>query len=185
MTAGIDAGPIAYQAEFPLDDRDTGLSVALECARAGLPLVERLVETAAHDPGAIPALPQDLTRREYFGREIPRGGALVWSEPAAAVVAFVRAFDYHPFPSPWGTPRTRCADREIGVIKAERTGLPTAGPAGVLRREGADSLQVAAADEWVALTLLRLGDRDVRPRDVLEVLAPGCRLENGDRGGSR
>jgi hypothetical protein len=34
----------------------------------------RLIETASSGSAAIPLTQQDLTKREYFGREIPHGG---------------------------------------------------------------------------------------------------------------
>src|SRR5262249_40367697 len=86
----------------------------------------RLMETASTDPAAIPLTPQDLTKREYFGREIPQDGKLFWSLPAREIVNFVRACDYFPFPSPWRHPQTiletMSGEKEIGVVKARLTG---------------------------------------------------------------
>ena len=42
MMKGIDVGPIAFQERFPIEDADTGLSLALKCVRAGIPLIEEL-----------------------------------------------------------------------------------------------------------------------------------------------
>src|SRR5260370_11254172 len=39
----IDAGPIAYQSLFPIDESDTALSVSARCVREGLPLMMRLL----------------------------------------------------------------------------------------------------------------------------------------------
>ena len=76
MLPGIDTGPIAYQTMFDLHEDDTGLSVTLRCVREGLSLMEVLLETAATDPDAIPRIEQDVSQREYFGREIPEGGVI-------------------------------------------------------------------------------------------------------------
>src|SRR5262245_19991231 len=106
MEPGIDTGNIAYQEMVAVGADETGLSLTTKCIDAGLPLVLRLLEVAAEDPSAIPSIAQDLTKREYFGREVPEGGKLSWESPARRIVDFVRACDYLPFPSPWGHPRT-------------------------------------------------------------------------------
>jgi UDP-4-amino-4-deoxy-L-arabinose formyltransferase/UDP-glucuronic acid dehydrogenase (UDP-4-keto-hexauronic acid decarboxylating) len=174
MAGRIDAGSIAYQASFPIDEDETGFTLGAKCIRAGVPLMLTLVQTAREDPAAIPALRQDLTQRQYFGREIPRGGLLDWAEPAHKVLAFVRAFDFYPFPSPWGHPHTACDDLVVSVIKAAPTGAATSALPGTLRRGAGDTLEVATADEWVALDLLRVTGRFVKAG---EVLVPGARLQ--------
>jgi methionyl-tRNA formyltransferase len=42
MTPEVDAGPIAYSAELPIEPGDTGASLTANCVRHGLPLVGRL-----------------------------------------------------------------------------------------------------------------------------------------------
>jgi UDP-4-amino-4-deoxy-L-arabinose formyltransferase/UDP-glucuronic acid dehydrogenase (UDP-4-keto-hexauronic acid decarboxylating) len=68
MVARVDAGPVAYQEWFPLAPDDTGLSVSARCVELGIRLLERLVETATSDAGAIPAVPQEGQGRHYLGR---------------------------------------------------------------------------------------------------------------------
>jgi hypothetical protein len=67
----IDAGLIVYQALFDIETA-TALSLTAKCTRAGVRLVQQLLETAAVDPKAFPRIPQDLAKREYFGAETPR-----------------------------------------------------------------------------------------------------------------
>src|SRR5262249_48108381 len=74
MLAGIDTGPIAYQALFDIEDNDTGFSLSAKCIKFGMELIKQLLETAKSDPQAIPAIEQDLTRREYFGKAMPQNG---------------------------------------------------------------------------------------------------------------
>src|SRR5262245_45811537 len=88
MDAEIDTGAIVYSSSFEITDRDTGLSVSATCAREGLPLVTRLLEVAAAEPDSIPAEPQDLTDRQYFGREIPNDGHIDWARPSRELVDF-------------------------------------------------------------------------------------------------
>ena len=55
MNAVVDAGTIAYQELFPIEDSDNGLSVSSKCTRLGLALLEKLLDAAATDPASIPA----------------------------------------------------------------------------------------------------------------------------------
>lgn len=179
MDAGIDTGRVAYRASFAIEDEDTGLSLTAKCVRYGVPLLLQLVADAARDPSSIPALEQDLRRRQYFGREVPNGGSVIWSAPARRVVRFIRAADYGPFDSPWGVPLARLGGRPIGIVKASLTGEQTDQPPGTVGRslEGG-AVMVAAADEWVAVRRLWRDGGALRPS---EVCSPGDRLGDGPR----
>jgi UDP-4-amino-4-deoxy-L-arabinose formyltransferase/UDP-glucuronic acid dehydrogenase (UDP-4-keto-hexauronic acid decarboxylating) len=176
MEAEIDTGPIAFAATFPISERDTGLSVSATCVREGLPLVTRLLEVAAEDPGSIPAEPQDLSRRRWFGREVPNDGRVGWSHSARELVDFVRACDYLPFVSPWGHPVARLRDQELALLKASRTYEPAGAEPGAVGHVDDGTACVATADEWVRLHRVRLGGEAV---DAGAVLSPGDRLEDG------
>lgn len=158
MDAGIDTGPIAYQSRFPITASDTGLTVARRCVTDGLELVRKLLHTAASDPAAVPRLPQDLSQRSYYGRQVPHDGMMDWRWPARRAVAFVRACDYHPLPSPWGHPATWAGDEPILIARARETGsVSTAAPGTVV--PGGDGVLVACADEWIEVTHVRRHDR--------------------------
>jgi UDP-4-amino-4-deoxy-L-arabinose formyltransferase/UDP-glucuronic acid dehydrogenase (UDP-4-keto-hexauronic acid decarboxylating) len=174
MEPGIDTGAIAYARSFPVAEDETGLSLSLRCVREGLPLVERLLDDAAR--GAVPAVAQDLGRRRYFGREVPQAGRVEWERPAAEVLAFVRACDYAPFPSPWGQPTTSLDGREVAVLKVASTGRPATAAPGTVREAEGGAAAVAAADEWVAVQRVRV---DGRIEDAAAVLPPGTRLTEG------
>lgn len=168
MVPEIDAGPIAYQALFPIAESDTALSLSFRCVKEGVALMIRLVEVAARNPEAIPALPQELQKREYFGAEVPEGGRLSWVWPAEKVVNFVRACDYLPFRSPWGHPRTRLGDLELEVVKACYTHLRGGAPPGTVGAVSLEGVRVASGDEWVLVTQLRVGKEFVRPANMLK-----------------
>jgi methionyl-tRNA formyltransferase len=177
MDPEIDTGPIAYSAWFDLTEEDTGLSVSAACVRLGVPLVEQLLADAAGEPSAIPAEPQDLTRRRYFRRgEVPDGGRIVWSRPARRIVDLVRACDYFPFPSPWGQPLARLGDRDLGVLKTSRAADPSDAPPGTVRGALGEAVAVATGDEWIHLHRVQLNGRPVSAAEVLE---PGTRLDDG------
>jgi UDP-4-amino-4-deoxy-L-arabinose formyltransferase/UDP-glucuronic acid dehydrogenase (UDP-4-keto-hexauronic acid decarboxylating) len=148
MAAGIDTGPVAFETAIAVLPDDTGLTLSLRCAEEGVRLVERLL---ACDPGSIPQNPQDLGERRYFGRGAPQGGRIDWNETARRLHAYVRAADYRPFSSPWGTPLARLDGRELGIVKTAATGMPASAPPGTLRVEPSGRRLVACADEWLEL----------------------------------
>jgi methionyl-tRNA formyltransferase len=172
MEPGIDTGPIVYQEFFDINEADTGLTLSARCIRSGIALILRLMETASADPAAIPLTPQDLTKREYFGREIPYEGRLSWSLPAREIVNFVRACDFFPFPSPWGHPQTiletMSGAQEIGVAKAWLTGEKCARTPGTVGEFVGTGVRVACGDEWIMVNKLRVEGRYVNPAEVLK-----------------
>lgn len=180
MASEIDAGPIAYQSVFSIDESDTALSVSARCVREGLPLMMRVLDVAAKDPSEIPAIPQDLRKREYFAAKVPEGGRLSWHWPARRIADFVRACDYAPFRSPWGHPLTGVGGQEFAVVKARRTRLPSDAPPGTVGESTEEGVKVASSDEWVLVTRLKVGKETVEPAKVLE---QGEQLANASSSG--
>jgi methionyl-tRNA formyltransferase len=177
MEPGIDTGPIVYQDLFDIDDADTGLTLSARCIRSGIALVLRLMETASIDPTTIPLTSQDLTKREYFGREVPYEGRLIWSLQAREIINFVRACDFFPFPSPWGHPRTvletMSGDQEIGVVKACLTGERCDRSPGTVGEFVGPGVKIACGDEWIIVNKLKVEGRYM---NSAEVLKPGSHL---------
>jgi methionyl-tRNA formyltransferase len=180
MDPGIDTGPIVYQKLFPVDDKETGLSLSMKCVREGVPLVLRLLETAETCPDQIPFCSQDLTAREYFGREVPNEGWLSWEWPAQKVLNFVRACDFLPFSSPWGHPRARYREQEFSLLKARRTGQSVDVPPGTVGRVCSSGIEVACLDEWVSVSKLVVNGEQVAAQQLLR---PGERLLGKDEVG--
>jgi methionyl-tRNA formyltransferase len=158
MDPNIDTGPIAYQTRFEIGPEDTGLSLSLRCVRAGVPLVEKLVTVASESPAAIPAVPQDLSRRMYFGREVPNEGRVQWTESARRIVDFVRAADYAPFRSPWGAPWTTLEGETIAIGKVGTTGIAADVEPGTVGRPSSGGVAVAAGDEWILVGRVSAGE---------------------------
>ncbi len=176
MSAGIDTGAIAYEESFEIREDEGGLSVFASTVRLGVPLVLRLLETAARDPGAIPAEPQSGTRRLFRKKDIPQEGRLDWARPAREIHDFVRACDFGPFASPWGHPTTRLGDLRLGITRTARTGRPCSEPPGVIGETWRESPLVATGDEWLAVHRLVIEGRAASARAVL---GRGLRLETG------
>ena len=176
MAAGIDTGPIVYQSLFDIGGADTALTLYAKCTKDGVALLLRLLETASRDENAIPLLSQDLTERQYFGKEVPENGRVNWSRQAREIVNLARACDYYPFPSPWGSPRARLGEQEIGVIKARLTGESCDAAPGKVGRLAGPAVQVACADEWIWVDQTLIGGKYLPAADILQ---SGARLDNG------
>jgi methionyl-tRNA formyltransferase len=175
MEAGIDTGATVFQELFPIADDDTAFTVSFKCTQCGVALMLKLLDTVSATPDDLPLVPQDLTRREYFGPEIPQKGWLSWLAPAQNIVNFVRACDYSPFHSPWGHATTRLGNEDLGVIKVSRTGLPTEASPGTIGQVSDSGAFVAAGDEWVLVKKLKRGDTYLAAADVLR---SGGRLDS-------
>lgn len=163
MEAGIDTGHIAYQALFDLKETDTGLSVSTQCVRQGLSLIKQLLATATDE---IPRLEQDFSQRHYYGFEVPFGGKLDWSKDAQSLERFVRASDFYPLPSPWGTPKTKLKERELGILKVALTQEKANAAYGTVKKEG-EAFWVATATDWLELKKLMLEGKMVNPAEIL------------------
>jgi UDP-4-amino-4-deoxy-L-arabinose formyltransferase/UDP-glucuronic acid dehydrogenase (UDP-4-keto-hexauronic acid decarboxylating) len=164
----IDAGPIVYQEVVGVESEETGLSLTAKCVDAGVPLVLRLLETAAQGPARIPLVAQDLTKREYFGREVPENGNLSWDRPARQISNFVRASDFFPFPSPWGAPRSRLGDLIFGISKVRLTGRPTDVPPGTVGAQCDGGVEVASADDWLVVRQVFREGKYIPAKEVLK-----------------
>ncbi len=175
MEPGIDTGDIVYQSLFDIDDKDSALTVSTRCAREGVEMMLRLIETAATDPSAIPFIPQDLSRREYFRAGAPLIDGLFSSLPARQLVNLIRACDYHPLQGPWSSPRARLGNRIISIIKAGLTGDSTTAPAGAVGRINSAEALVACLDEWITISKVIV---EGRLAPAAEALKPGDRLED-------
>ena len=174
ISTQIDAGPIAFQARFPLAERETAFTLNARCIREGVSLLRRLVETAAAGE-PIPKQIQDLGRRAYFGRGAPEGGCIDWSWPAARVDRLVRALSFAPFPPRFGDPRARLGGDPIGIREVLPTGIPTGERPGTVRHsEG--TVQAACGDAW--LQIVRVSSEGVALA-AAKKLSPGDLLEPG------
>ncbi|QQS47210.1 MAG: methionyl-tRNA formyltransferase [Acidobacteriota bacterium] len=174
MLAGIDTGPIAYQALFDIADNETGFTLATKCIKSGMDLIKRLLDTAGIDPRQIPAIEQDLSKRSYFGKGTPEDGWLDWSRPAREIYNFVRAADYSPFHSPWKTPRSRSGGKEVGFIRVSLTGQRSDAPPGTVQVLEDGRTLIASGDDWVEINRVALEGGATSPA---ELLISGDRLE--------
>jgi methionyl-tRNA formyltransferase len=170
----VDAGAIVYQTLFPIEMEDTALSVSLKCAHEGMTLILRLLDVAETQPENIPQIPQDLTKRQYFGKEVPAQGRISWEWEASKVLNFVRACDYFPFSSPWGHPRSRLGMQEFALVKARKTGVRCKVSPGTVGETTDSGVQIACRDEWIMASKLYITGKYLPAQEILK---SGDRLE--------
>jgi UDP-4-amino-4-deoxy-L-arabinose formyltransferase/UDP-glucuronic acid dehydrogenase (UDP-4-keto-hexauronic acid decarboxylating) len=170
MHPDVDRGPIAYRERFPAGPAATGGSVAIECAKRGIRLVDQLVVALLADELVLEE--QDTSQFRYFGREVPNDGVLDFMQPASEVERLVRACDYGPFHSPWGVPRTSGLNGELGVRRAVATDRAADAAPGTVRVD-AEGIWVACADRWLELKAVTI---DGVPTDPAAALAGITRL---------
>ena len=176
MVPALDAGPIAEQALFPIEDSDTALSLATKCVRVGIPLMEKLLNKLSAADGAVNWTAQDPQLREVFGRNVPDAARVVWTRNATDIVNLVRACDYYPLPSPWGCARATRGDLVVGIVKATRTGERTDALPGMVGGPSGPSVRIACADEWVNVSKIHFENHFT---DASTVLTAGQRLADG------
>ena len=174
ISSKIDTGHIAYESEFPLTSKDTGLSVSITCAKKGLDLIERLLNDLSRDPLSIPAQSQDLSKRTFYKRnQVPGNGYIQWQEPTHKIDAFVRACNYSPFPSPWGEPKTRLGETEFSILKTEVSKKPCRKLPGSVGKIIDGKTAIAADDYWILIDKCKVDGKFVaassflKPGDVL------------------
>lgn len=178
MAPRVDAGPIALEERFPIGPDDTSLTVSAECTRRGVRLMLRVLELAAADPSQVPVLPQDVCGRTYYSsRDIPAGGRVSWHRPAAEVERLSRAFDYGPFPCPWGRLEADVAGHTLSVGGITRTGAESVVPAGTTSTGEDGRLEVACLDEWVRVGKIFANGSSAEAEALARAPGPGTRAD--------
>jgi methionyl-tRNA formyltransferase len=100
METKPDFGDIVAQAQVPITDEDTALSLSEKMTRAAGDLMRRTYPLLRAD--AAPRIPQDHSRASYFGGRKPEDGRIDWRQPAADIYNLIRAVT-HPFPGAFTT----------------------------------------------------------------------------------
>ena len=164
MVAEIDRGDVAFQDRFPAGAGATGGSVAVECAKRGITLVNCLVDALV--AGDLDLRHQDPGAFTYFGRDVPDGGRFQPERTAVELDRLVRACDYGPFVSPWGTLLTGVDGTNVGIRRVRLTGVAADALPGTIRHD-AEQVLVACADEWLEVVSVTVDGKPARPSAAL------------------
>ena len=153
----IDSGFIAYQTQFSIGSKDTGLTVSIKCAQEGLKLIEQLLNQLSSDPHSIPSIPQEKSvKNPYKRNQIPGDGYIQWTESAQKIDSFIRACNYYPFVSPWGEPKTKWRESEISILKIETTNQPCHEKPGTIGQLIKNKISIATSDFWILVDKCRI-----------------------------
>jgi methionyl-tRNA formyltransferase len=173
LTAGIDAGPVAYDARFPIDGAMTAGRLMALSVREGLGLLDQLLNQLCLAPREVPVLDQDRSRRRYYDRSVPHNGRIHWADAKAAEIdALVRACDYDPYPSPWGKVATTIKDTDVQLTRVVRTGRVADKPGGSVGDATSRGVLVAASDEWLEVLSVIVGGQPMSGRGLITHFIP-------------
>lgn len=146
----IDTGPIVSQAFFDILANDSALSLTQRCIEFGIPMILQFINNISH---GIPVhlTKQDHQQRKYYCKEIPLAGYIDWNASAQQISNFVRACDFHPFPSPWGAPMAIYGDEVVKVYKGHPANACCDERPGAIRIKNPNQVEVATGDGWFVL----------------------------------
>lgn len=172
MTSTVDAGPIFARTDFELAADDTAIGVYGRCVREGVLLVRRLLD---HAIAGVPisTVDQKLENRRWFGGGAPEDVTIAWTSPASRIAAVVRACDYGPFRSPWGSARTTWEDRTVDVLTARAHERAVDAKAGTVLKTDRTVAFVATGSGTLEIDRVRIDGQATRAGEVLE---PGAVL---------
>jgi natural product biosynthesis luciferase-like monooxygenase protein len=197
MTDVPDAGRIAKQVIFPIQEDETALSLNARCYEAGLASFTEIAREIAR--GHL-ALRTQGEGRTYFSRDRRPAawGTLDFLRPAREIAAMVRALDFGSYANALARPKILLRNRLL--LARGATVLPSStGQPGTVIAATADSLRVVTGEGDIVLTGLTeidgsaahdlpaagepLPAQDRRLRDKLAAAAP--RVARGERHWSR
>jgi methionyl-tRNA formyltransferase len=170
MDAGLDTGPVLFQAETEISGSDTSGTLTARLAALGADLVIRALD--ALEAGSAHVVPQGEKGVSYAPKVDKREARVDWRESAAAVDRRVRAFN--PFPG--ASARLRGLDLKIwkGAVAGQR------GEPGVVLSVDARGICVACGEgALVVEELQRSGGKRLGAADLLRgfSISPGERFE--------
>lgn len=143
MVEAMDAGPILFQAEEPIEEGETATELTARLSEIG---AEALVETLALlAEGVAPERPQDDALATFAPKVDRQVAHIDWALDARAVVDHVRGMD--EVPGAWTTAR----GQPLKLFRPQaRAASAPAAPGTVLAADPAAGLVVAAGDGAVA-----------------------------------
>jgi amino acid adenylation domain-containing protein len=147
MEEDVDAGPILVQENFAIDPIDTSLSLSSKCLEHALVAFDVLLNRL--ERGDLGGFPQDLSKRTVFFKmnRLPRQGIIRWSEPADAILRFIRAAQFGPYPNDFGLAKVLLPGGKLIVVgRGEAAGSASSIPAGTLIKVDSSSITVMAGD---------------------------------------
>lgn len=175
MTPEVDRGGIVSAVHFPITDADTARTVTQRCLTEGLRLLVAMLDEIAAASAAARTVEQPSTGGRYYTNRDRPEMMLAWHRPSREFLRLARACSFHPFPSPWGLPRTVLAGRMLDILRLGPGPPVLAGgiPGSVLEVSDGGAV-VATGDRPVVLESFLI---DGRVRDAAEIVRVGDRFD--------
>ncbi|KPP85344.1 MAG: putative non-ribosomal peptide synthetase module [Rhodobacteraceae bacterium HLUCCO07] len=147
-----DTGGIIEQMMFDISESDTALTLNTRCYEAAMGSFGAVLEKLSR-PEA-PVVAQDLSGRDYFGRDRRPAvaGRIDFAHPAEEVVRMVRALDHGPYWNPLTAPKFEVAGQVL-LARGARIPREAAGAAapGTVLEVDDDALRVATGTVPIVL----------------------------------
>ena len=155
ISGGVDEGDVMAQRRFEIQEGETSFTLNAKNFEAGIDAFAELVEQL--ESGNPQRLPQDLSKREYFGRydRPPSLCAVDLDAPAEQAAHLVRALDFGPYTNPVGAAKLMHQGRAIVLGGAELSDAAASSPTGTLLSVDGGTLTFQASDGAIAFRALR------------------------------
>lgn len=152
MSEGIDTGDILLTEPVTIAPEDSAVSLNTKCFTAALDSFPRLLDAIESD--TLAPQPQDLEKRQYFGRadHPERLCILDWRQPAKELERLVRALNTGRYENPLGTPKIFIGKTPYIVSAGQiRTDLSSTAPGSILEA-GEQSITIACGQDAFEIT---------------------------------
>lgn len=172
MDEGLDTGPIVMQRQIQLREQETGLSLRTFQEEQNVLMLLDLIPSLAS--GSFACVPQDLSRRTYFGRPTSDDYLLDFRHSARHVLNQIRAGYRHP-----GAHFFLENGRRIVILTAalaDDQGLGKPDVAGAIVHTSGGTF-IAAMDDWLRLLTVEVQGVET---PVSAVDLPGTFLESSE-----
>jgi methionyl-tRNA formyltransferase len=177
---GIDTGDVIAQSTFPVDERETAISLTMKCILLGIRMFDQVLADVLS--GQAPRRQQAGRRTYYRAADAPNSGFIDFRWPAARIDRLLRALDFHPFPNPVIDPRVRWGDSYISLrvakVMVEPRDIPMA-PPGTIMKIAAEGIAVAIeGGQLIAKSFVGGDGRTLNVTQAVKRygLSPGLRL---------
>lgn len=167
---GIDAGPIALEAKFPVDEQETAISLIFKCIVKGLQTLPDLLQQ--YQENVLKPVRQCDTGHYYSQSDSPNDGGVDFSCKCSRIASLVRGLTFRPYPNTFVYPKVAVGDEWFGIGEVAAVVKNASDP---IQRSGrivgisSQGIMVSAADGVVKLSnLMDDNGNDITVDDVCQ-----------------
>jgi amino acid adenylation domain-containing protein/non-ribosomal peptide synthase protein (TIGR01720 family) len=178
MSEEVDGGDIYEQKIVEISAQETAFTLNSKCYAAAIEAFRELAEELGENRAK--AIPQDFTKRTYFGKyDRPESACVLdWNKSASDLEALVRALDFGVYPNPLGSATLICGGEAFVVSKANAVKLAEGNPVGTITEIGSERIVVATSSGALEVRqLLQTNGTAISVRDFTDRF----KLKQGDR----